>query len=144
MPRKSKAELSMWFPYAEPPPTILRPRADAPAKVREIFATLVKSVPPAHFRRGDADLVEQLAQAIVLARQAYAELEAGGPVVDGKVSPWNIVLEKAHRSSVALAGKLRLCPQARTDPKVAGGRAAGWKGYSAYQLEDIGDGQQPE
>jgi len=140
MPRKSRAELSMGFPHIEPLPTPLRPRADAPVKVREIFATLVRSVPPNHFRRGDADLIEQLAQSIALARRAYAELEASGPVIDGKASPWVVVLEKAHRSAAVLAGKLRLCPQARTDPKVTG-RAAAWRGYSAYELEHIADEQ---
>ena len=139
MPRKSRAELSMWFPHIEPPPTLLRSRADTPSTVREIFAALVRSVPPNHFRPGDADLVEQYAQAIALARRAYAELEGSGPVIDGKSSPWVTVLEKAHRSAVALAGKLRLCPQARTDPKVAGRSATAWR-PSAYELE-AGDGQ---
>jgi hypothetical protein len=52
-----------------------QPRSDAPAKVRQIFNDLVASVPPEHFRPGDADLLEQHAQSIALARKAYGELE---------------------------------------------------------------------
>ena len=101
----------------------MQPRADAPLEVREIFMSLVASVPTEHFRPGDRDLVEQHAQAIALARRAYAELAVSGPVIGGKASPWLVVLEKAHRSAVALSARLRLAPQMRTDPK-ATGRAA--------------------
>jgi hypothetical protein len=92
----------------------------------------VRSVRPEHFRDGDADLLEQYAQSIALARQAYAEIERDGPVVDGRPSPWLVVLEKAHRSSAALAARLRLAPQMRTDPKVAGRNAP--PVLSAYDL----------
>jgi hypothetical protein len=119
MPRKSIAALTL-LPAVDGRPARLRPRAEASATVRRIFSDLVASVPVEHFRPGDADLIEQLSQSIALARQAYAELEANGPVIDGRASPWNVVLEKAHRSSVALAARLRLCPQARTDPKTVG------------------------
>src|SRR5262245_14354735 len=139
MPRKSRAALSMWFPHVEPPSTPLRPRADAPAEVKEIFAALVQSVPPNHLRHGDVDLLELYAQSIALARRAYDELEANGQVLDGKASPWLVVLEKSHRSAVALSARLRLAPQMRTDPKVTGRSAAGWR-PSAYELE-AGDDQ---
>ena len=122
MPRKSAAELAV-LPRVDGRPSPLRPRADAPPEVREIFTSLVASVSTEHFRPGDADLLEQHAQAIALARRAYAELAVSGPVIDGKASPWLVVLEKAHRSAVALSARLRLAPQMRTDPKVTG-RAA--------------------
>jgi hypothetical protein len=116
MPRKSRAELTV-LPMADGRPFRLQPRADAPEAVREIFSALVRSVSTEHFRQGDADLLEMHAQAIALSRRAYAELEASGPIVNGKASPWIIVLEKAHRSAVALSGRLRLAPQSRADPK---------------------------
>ena len=70
-------------------------------------------MPADHFQPGDGALIEQYAQAILLSRQAYARLEAEGPVIDGRPSPWVTVLEKAHRSTVALSARLRLAPQAR-------------------------------
>jgi Phage terminase, small subunit len=129
MPRQSAASLATLRVTGKP--ARLQPRANAPAAVQAVFRDLVASVPAEHFRPADGDLVEQYAQAIVLARQAYAELEASGPVVDGKASPWLTVLEKTHRSSVALAARLRLSPQHRTDPKTAG-RGRGMA--SAYEM----------
>jgi hypothetical protein len=140
MPRKSAAALAV-VPPVDGRPSRLQPRPDAPPEVRQIFVALVGSVPPEHFRAGDSDLVEQYAQAIALARRAYAELEASGPVVNAKASPWLVVLEKAHRSAVALSARLRLSPQNRTDPKVAGrqGRSVG---ISADEyLETMTNGQ---
>lgn len=111
----------------------LTPRPGAPDEVREIFREIVTSVKPEHFKTSDAALIEQYAQAIALARKAYGALEAGGPVVDGKASPWVTVLEKAHRSSVALSARLRLSPQHRTDPKTAGRSGAPGSAYDAME-----------
>jgi hypothetical protein len=132
LPRKSAAALSVLSPV-DGRPSRLRPRPHMPREVREIFVDLVASRPPEHFRAEDADLLEQHAQGIALARQAYAELEASGPVVNGKASPWLVVLEKAHRSCVALSGRLRLAPQMRLDRKAAGSRQRG-PGLSYYDL----------
>jgi hypothetical protein len=82
-------------------------------------------VPDGHFKATDSHLIEQYCQAIMLARQATNELAASGPVVQGRASAWLIVLEKAHRSSVALAGRLRLAPQSRADSRSAGRKADG-------------------
>lgn len=119
MPRRSSAALTtvQIQPIGQ---AVLRPREGMPDDVRAVFRDLVASVPASHFRASDADLVEQFAQSIALARQAYAELDANGPVVGGKASPWVVVLEKAHRSSVALSARLRLAPQSRTEAKSAG------------------------
>jgi len=116
MPRKSRFETSVQL-RVDGRPNPLRPRDDAPKEIAEIFRSLIASVPVEHFRPGDSDLVEQHAQSIALARRAYAELEANGPVVNGKASPWLIVLEKAHRSAVALSARLRLAPQSRTEAR---------------------------
>ena len=109
----------------------LQQRAGMSKPIAAIFAEIVAAVPPTHFRAGDAPLVEQYAQSIQLARQAYTELESSGPIrEDGKRSPWVDVLEKAHRSSVALSARLRLAPQQRTDPKTAGRQPD--SGFSPY------------
>jgi hypothetical protein len=44
-------------------------------------------------------------------------MRAGGPIVDGKASPWLVVQEKAVRAMTALSMRLRLSPQSRLDPK---------------------------
>ena len=96
----------------------IEPRAAAPDEIKVIVRDLVDSMPPDHFRAEDSHLVEQYAQSIALARQAYEHLDDEGPIgADGKASSWLIVLEKAHRSSVALSMRLRLSPQSRLDPK---------------------------
>jgi phage terminase small subunit len=115
--RKS-AEAAITHVGSRPP--LLEPPEAAPGDVQAVFRAIVSTVPPEHFRPSDALLVEQYAQAVALARVAYDELRLTGPVVDGKTSPWVAVLEKAHRSSVALAARLRLAPQQRTDPKTTG------------------------
>jgi phage terminase small subunit len=118
MPRQSAEALSI--PGIDARVTRLQPRADAPSSLRQIITDLISSVPPQHFRPSDAALIEQYAQAILLARRAYGELEANGPVINDKSSPWVLVLEKAHRSSVQLSARLRLSPQQREDRKTVG------------------------
>ena len=104
-------------------------RSGASPDVAAIFRELVANVDPEHWRPADTHLLEQYAQSIALARDAFAALEREGPVVNGRANPWNVVLEKAHRSSVALSMRLRLAPQSRIDPKTAGraSRTAGAK-----------------
>jgi phage terminase small subunit len=98
-----------------------------------LFVEIVRSVPDGHFKSSDRHLIEQFCQAIMLARQATTELATTGPVVQGRVSAWLIVLEKAHRSSVALAARLRLAPQSRADSRSAGRKADG-PPRSAYDI----------
>jgi phage terminase small subunit len=114
MPRKSSAELAIVKPERT---DRLRPRSGLPPEVKLIWSELVTSMPHSHFRVTDAPLIEQYAQAIALARQAYAHLNEEGSVVGGRANPWLVVLEKAHRSSVALSMRLRLSPQSRMDRK---------------------------
>jgi hypothetical protein len=90
------------------------------SEVAAIIDELVRQVAPEHFRQSDGPLLEQYAQAIALGRQAYAALEAEGPVVGARANPWLVVLEKAQRAVVALSARLRLSPQHRNDPKTAG------------------------
>jgi phage terminase small subunit len=47
--------------------------------------------------------------------QAVREMREHGAVVNGKVSPWITVQEKAQRAMVALSMRLRLSPQARRE-----------------------------
>ena len=118
MPRTSAEALLV--PRVDARQNRLECRADAPASLRQIITDLISSVPPQHFRPGDIDLVEQYAQAVLLARQAFDKLEEEGPVVDGRANAWLIVLEKSHRSAVQLSARLRLSPQQRMDRKTVG------------------------
>ena len=121
MPRRSASALSAVLPVVDVRQSRLQPRDEVPPEVRDTFRQLVMSVRPEHFRPGDEDLIEQYCQAILLARQAYTELElAGGVTGDGRTSPWLVVLEKSHRSAAALAARLRLCPQSRVSARTVG------------------------
>ena len=114
--RKSAADSEVLAP-AKPRPALIR--SGLTSEVRQILHELLSQVPADHFRPSDGALVEQYAQSIALARQAYSYLAAEGPVVGGRASPWLVVLEKAHRSSVGLSMRLRLAPQSRLDSKAA-------------------------
>ena len=87
MPRKSIASLvtPIRAHGAASPP---RPRPDAPDAVRRVFLDLLAAVPIGHFQAADGPLLEQHSQAILLANLAYSELMSGGPVVNGRPSPW--------------------------------------------------------
>jgi phage terminase small subunit len=131
MPRKSAAALAVRSPAGTL--SVPRPRDGIPPSVRRIFLDLVASVAADHWRPSDEPLVEQYAQAILLSREAFDELATNGAVIDGKPSPWLVVLEKAHRSTVALSARLRLAPQARADARSAGRNANGAR-PSPYEL----------
>ena len=126
--RKSAASLTVITPTGE---RLLRCRPDAPEDVRAVFARIVSDVGADHFRASDADLIEQYSAAICLARQAYAHLREEGPVVAGRVNPWQTTLEKANRASVALSARLRLAPQSRLDRKKAGRHGQTGSAYDA-------------
>lgn len=118
MARKSTAakaiNIDVKASYIEPRPGFSKPLAD-------LFREIVRAAQPEHFVPSDRMLLERYCEAINLAEIAQTHLEAEGPVTrEGRVSPWVTVQEKGHRSAVALAGKLRLCPHSRLDRKVAG------------------------
>jgi hypothetical protein len=140
MPKRSSADLATLRPVR----TAVRVACnhDTPDDVRAVFAQIVQANDPDHFAPTDAPLLEQYAQAIVLGRRAYAELSASGPVVDGKSSPWLTAMEKAHRSAVALAARLRICPQSRFDRLKAGTTARGGVSGLDAAFEYISRGSQ--
>jgi hypothetical protein len=62
-----------------------------------------------HARRISLGLPVCLAQG----ERAVAALREQGDVVDGRMNPWNIVLDKSVRAATALSARLRLAPQSR-------------------------------
>lgn len=120
MPRKSQAALSVVAVLDDrreriPPPSHL------PAPVGAIFAAVVASVAPNHFRACDTPLIEQLAVAISTARSAAAAIEREGIVIGGRANPSFQILERSTRLIATLSTRLRICPSGRLDRKTAGG-----------------------
>ena len=113
MPRQAAADAATAI-FRPKTTTRLVCRPEAPQAVQEAFRRIVESVDAGHFAASDAPLVERYAEAVVLAEQAADALAREGPVTpEGKASAWIVIQEKAHRASVALAGKLRLAPHSR-------------------------------
>lgn len=117
MARKSIAALAIVTPTAR---DAIRPPPGCSPQIAALFSEIVGRVPSGHFRSGDIPLIEQYAQAIDLAREAYQALQEHGSVIEGKASPWLSVHEKAIRASVSLSARLRLSPQHRADARSAG------------------------
>lgn len=121
MPRRSAADLATPQPERDARP--FAPPSGLSVGARSVWEATAASVSADHFRPSDAPLLRSYCEASALADKAAAELEKGGAVVDGKISPWLAVHEKATRTQNTTALRLRLCPSARTDPKTTGRNA---------------------
>jgi phage terminase small subunit len=80
-----------------------------------VFRQLLASVDGTHFHPSDLPLLVAYCQAVAQHDRAVQAIRREGDVVDGKPSPWVVVLEKAQRAMVALSMRLRLSPQARRE-----------------------------
>jgi hypothetical protein len=89
-------------PRLDPPPTLTDPE-------RALFAEIVEACSPKHFVPSDLPLLVSYVQATLLSRQAATNAATGAAML----ALW----EKATRMQATLATRLRLSPQARTDPK---------------------------
>ena len=87
---------------------------------RRRFVELVANCDAGQFRPSDVPLLCRYVESDSLGERAARELRDGGPVLDGKASPWIVIQEKSIRALVALSMRLRLSPQSRTDPKTVG------------------------
>src|SRR5436190_15858602 len=79
----------------------MRPPPGTPPANRELFDTLVASVPDSHFKPSDAPLLATYCDAVLLARRAARDLQIHGP------SKWLAVFDKASRTVGSLAARLR-------------------------------------
>jgi hypothetical protein len=70
---------------------------------------LIESCAPAHFVKSDTPLLSAYVQSILLSRSAVKQI--------GKDPTALALWEKSTRMLATLATRLRLAPQARTDPK---------------------------
>lgn len=134
MPRQSAEALR--FPSVKATAWLSPPRG-LEKETSRVFRRIVGSSDPQHFVEADAPLLVEYCRAVLLAEQADRELRTGGPVVGGKTSPWIVIQEKAQRAMTALALRLRICPQARQDPKTVARRSKG-PSPSVYEMENHG------
>jgi hypothetical protein len=104
--RKSSAQLVAIGIDGKPPK--LTPPADLKEDERAMFVALIDACDARHFRPSDLPLLTSYIQATLLARGTARDPD--------KVATW----EKAVRVQAALATRLRLSPQSRTDPKTIG------------------------
>jgi hypothetical protein len=120
----------------------LKPPAGLGELEKKAFFDLISSVPSGQFQQSDLPLICRWAELTVLAEQAAGELAAAGPVTaDGRVSPWFSVHERATKSLVALALRLRLGPQSRANkaPKVLVGELSYYDRMRLEQDDDDND-----
>ena len=105
MPRRSSASVAM-TPFGHgvnatmtrlPPPTDLDPAATV------IWRRIIAGSDPQHFVAADTELLRSYCESSVLAQEAYREMQVSGRIVDGKVSAWAILHEKATRAMALLA-----------------------------------------
>jgi len=89
------------------------PRLNAPlglsAEERRTFNELISVCDPRHFVKSDLPLLVSYVQSTLLSRWAASRMKK-----DPGMAP---IWEKATRMQATLATRLRLAPQARTDPK---------------------------
>ena len=97
----------------------IKPPAGLPGPVNEIWGRLVNALPGDRFHSSDGPLLALYCRALHQADLAFGQLEEFGAWKD-EHNPWLRVADIATKQSAVLASKLRLCPQARLDRKVAG------------------------
>lgn len=119
MPRKSAAAT---LAVVDVTKRRLKAPADLPAPVRAIWGRLVDALPGDRFHSSDGPLLALYCRALHQADIAFGKVEKyGAYVADADATnPWLKVADTATKQCATLASKLRLCPQARLDRKVAG------------------------
>jgi len=140
MPKRSAASLAI--APVRLPRTRLQPPRNLSKGAARVFADIVSACEPEHFNPADLPLLIEYARAVDLADRAARELDKHGAVIDGKTNPHLIAQEKAVRAMVALAARLRICPQSRFDRAAAGARARNPQGtvdFAAYFARNSND-----
>jgi hypothetical protein len=107
MPRHS-TPAQLLHPVVPPQPERLRPPATLSEGAKGEFIRIVLCEKPDHFRQSDLPLLCQYCESVALATRATVELQR-----DDAPARWLTLWEKANRNMVALAARLRLCPQSR-------------------------------
>ena len=99
----------------------LTPRQGFPESLSRAFTELVGSVGPDHFCEADRPLLEAMATAVCMSREASAHVEEHGLMLpNGKPNPAGKVLLENQKLIKQLATALRLTPQSRISADKAG------------------------
>jgi len=117
MPRKSAEALLAVVDVRD---QRIRAPADLPAPVRAIWSRLVDALPGDRFYSSDGPLLALYCRSLHQSDLAFGQLEEFGAWKGGELNPWLRVVDISTKQCATLASKLRLCPQARLDRKVAG------------------------
>jgi len=104
--------------------TPLAPRPGLASKVAAVFRELVTSVAPGHFQACDLPLLEELACAIHVAREAREAL-SGAELGTPKGNALARLLREQGKAIAMLATRARLTPQSRMSREKAGSAASG-------------------
>ena len=97
------------------------------ADERSAFAALIRCCDPAHFRESDSPLLISYIQATLLARSAAHDVD--------KIAIW----ERAVKIQAMLATRLRLAPQARTDPRSLARQLRPFPGLPPWHRDEVGE-----
>jgi P27 family predicted phage terminase small subunit len=98
----------------------LQPPSHLPAAARSIFAEIVASVAPGHFRECDRPIIAALATSMHIAQTASEALQREGLTLGAKPNPHLSIFERATKAVANLSAKLRITPSSRLDRKIAG------------------------
>jgi hypothetical protein len=112
MPRRSTASFSVISPTGGP--TRLQVPGELTGRAKEVFLDTVSACKAGHFLPQDTPILVEFCRAVALADAADAALATEGAVVNGKLSAWVTVQEKAQRAMAQLSLRLRITPQGRS------------------------------
>lgn len=111
MPRRSSADLATPRRTAAPVRGRLRPSPDLPEPAASVFRALTESVDAEHFRGADRPLLEELAVALVVARNM--RVAALAPAAALEARDLLRALRDQQRLIASLAIRCRLAPSSR-------------------------------
>jgi P27 family predicted phage terminase small subunit len=107
-------------------PERAKPPRGLPKKARELWQSIIKSLPPDYFRASELHLLAKFVMADHIYHLGMAEVEKTGIVLPmgnqgyAAVNPALTVCNKQTQIMCTLATKLRLCPNSRVSKWKAG------------------------
>jgi hypothetical protein len=118
---------SLVAPRVDGAPNRLRPPPTLTNAERSLFVEIVEACSPKHFVPSDLPLLVSFIQSTLLSRQAIKDAAEDTTAL--------AVWEKATRMQATLATRLRLAPQARTDPKTVGRQMPRFSGPPPWEFQ---------
>jgi phage terminase small subunit len=94
-------------------PARLKCPADLDEPERQVFADIVASCEPTHFRASDLPLLTAYCRAVIMEQRSASEFAREPVLSDDRPSPWGAIHAAALKSMLGLSLRLRLSPQGR-------------------------------